>query len=116
MEKVRWWMVSAGIIGVLMLMLGIGNLIEEDGGPLYGQLVLLGFMVAGAALIVSGLAVGRRDRRTGGKLAGIGVLPGAVGVAFFWFPPAVLVGVLAIVTSWQAFRWADGVDRETATA
>ena len=115
--KVRWWMVSAGVIGVLMLMLGIGNALnEEDTGPLYGKLVLLAVMVAGASLILVGLTRLARGNEAGAKQVAFGVIPGSVGIAFFWFPPALLVGVLAIVTSVQAFRWAAGVDRGVVAA
>lgn len=100
--KIRWWMASASVIGVLMLMLGLGNLIDDDGGPLYGQLVLLAFMATGAGLIVAGLAKLRRGDERGARFVSIGVLPGAVGIAFFWFPPAVVAGVLAIVTATAA--------------
>ena len=114
--KVRWWMVTAPAIGVLMVMLGIGNLVEEDGGPLYGQLVLLAFMVTGAALIVTGLVLQRRQPARASKLVALGVAPGAVGVAFFWFPPAAAVGILAIVTSWKALTTGREIEREAVAA
>jgi hypothetical protein len=99
MEKVRWWMVSAAVIGVLMMMFGVGNLLDPDDGPLYGRLILLAVMTIGAALIVTGLTRLRRGDVTGGRLVAVGVLPGAIGVMFFWFPPALIAGVLAIVTA-----------------
>ena len=103
--KQRWWLASAMVIGVLMLMLGVGNLLNpDDTGPLFGQLVLLGVMATGAGLIGFGLLERRRDPARGSKIVAIGVLPGIVGLAFFWFPPAVLVGILAIMTSWTAYR------------
>ncbi len=103
--KTYWWTVSAAVIGVLMLMLGIGNLVDpDDSGPLYGQLILLAVMATGAALIVYGLVLLRRKQPRGSKLVAIGVLPGSVGIAFFWFPPAVAVGILALITSWVAFQ------------
>lgn len=115
--KIRWWMITAGIIGVLMLMLGMGNLLDpEDNGPLFGQLALLTVMVTGAALIGYGLVVYRRNEARGGKIVSVGVLPGAVGIAFFWFPPAVAVGVLALVTSWMAFRSAERVESGVTTS
>jgi hypothetical protein len=109
-------MVTAGAIGVLMVMLGIGNLIEEDGGPLYGQLILLAFMVTGAGLILAGLFLQRTQQARGSKLVALGVAPGAVGVAFFWFPPALAVGVLAIVTSWKALTTGREIEREAVSA
>lgn len=110
--KIRWWMITAAIIGVLMLLLGIGNLLDpDDNGPLYGQLVLLAVMATGAGLITYGLVLMRRTETRGAKFVSLGVLPGSVGIAFFWFPPAVIVGVLAIVTSWMAFVSADRLER-----
>ena len=115
--KIRWWMISAGVIGVLMLMLGIGNLVDpDDNGPLYGQIVLLSVMAAGAALITAGLVRMRHDPTRGSKLLAIGVLPGSVGIAFFWFPPAFAAGILAIVTSVVAFRAESAADSDTVAA
>ena len=106
--KTRWWTISAAVIGALMLMLGIGNLVDpDDTGPLYGQLLLLAVMATGAALIGYGLVLVRRNQPRGSKLVALGVLPGTVGIAFFWFPPAVAVGMLALVTSWAAFHSAE---------
>ena len=103
--KTRWWIASAAVIGTLMLMLGIGNLVDpDDPGPLYGQLILLAVMGTGAALIVYGLVLVGRNQPRGGKLVALGVLPGSVGIAFFWFPPAVALGMLALITSWVAFH------------
>jgi uncharacterized membrane protein HdeD (DUF308 family) len=108
-------MVSAVVIAGLMLMLGIGNLFNpEDTGPLYGKLLLLAVMATGAGLIGYGLVLRRRDESRGNKTVAVGVLPGMVGLAFFWFPPAVAVGVLAIATSWTAYR--EGVEREPSFA
>ena len=102
--KTRWWHISAIVIGVLMLILGIGNLVDpDDTGPLYGQLILLAVMATGAVLVASGLVLVRRNQALGSKLVAIGVLPGSIGIAFFWFAPAVAVGILALFTSWAAF-------------
>lgn len=113
--KIRWWHVSAGMIGVLMLMLGFGDLLSPDNtGPLYGRLILLGVMATGAALIIAGAVLLRRGQPRGSKMVALGVLPGSVGIAFFWFPPAVAVGVLSLVTSWAAFNSASELSREPA--
>jgi hypothetical protein len=110
-------MFSAGAIGILMLMLGIGNLVDpDDTGPLYGQLILLAVMATGTALIVFGLVLVPRNEALGCKLVSLGVLPGSVGIAFFWFLPAVAVGVLALATSWVAFQSGQRLERETAAS
>lgn len=115
--KTRWWIVSAAVIGALMLMLGIGTLVDrDDTGPLYGQLILLAVMATGATLIVYGLVLIRRNQVRGSKLVALGVLPGSVGIAFFWFPPAVAVGILAIITSWTALRSAAKLESQIASS
>ena len=115
--KTRWWNVSAAAIGALMLMLDIGNLVDpDDTGPLYGQLILFAVMTTGAALIVYGHVLVRRSQPRGSMLVAVGVLPGSVGIAFFWFPPAVAVGILALVTSWAAFQSTKKPKRQVATS
>ena len=116
--KTHWWMVSSAVIALLMLMLGIGNLIDpDDTGPLYGQLALLAVMASGAALIGYGIVLLlRRDDRLGAKLVGLGVAPGAVGIAFFWFWPAVVIGLLALASSGAAFQAAGRLERRAATS
>ena len=115
--ETHWWHVSAAVIGALMLMLGIGDLASPDNtGPLYGQLILLAVMATGAGLIAYGLVLYRRNQPRGSKLVALGVLPGSVGIACFWFPPAVAVGILALITSWAAFRSAGDLERQTATS
>jgi len=114
--KTRWWMISAGVIGASMLALGIGNLIDHDGGPLYGQLTLLAVMAAGAGLILSGLVLVRRNQVRGARFVALGVLPGTVGLALFWFPPALAVGILAPITSWAAFQSVGKLEHQTASS
>ena len=109
MKNARWWMWSASLVAVLMVVLGVGNLIDDDGGPLYGKLIFAAVLVGAAALVAVGVRRRSSDRVAGNRLIGIGVLPGASGIALFWFPPAVAVGVLALVTSVAAFRDAKSV-------
>ena len=115
--KTRWWHVSAVVIGVLMLMLGIGNLVDpDDTGPLYGQLILLAVMATGALLVGYGLVLVRRNQARGSKLVALGVLPGSIGLAFFWFLPAVAVGILALITSWVAFQSTEQLEQQVASS
>ena len=103
MNVSKWWIWSAGTISLLMVALGVGNLVEEDGGPLYGRLIFAAVLVAGAALIASGIWTRRTRRELGSRLVAIGVLPGVSGVALFWFPPAVAMGLLALASRVAAF-------------
>ena len=73
-------------------------------------------MATGAALIVTGLVLLSRNVPAGSRFIALGVLPGSVGIAFFWFPPAVAVGILAIATSWAAFRSGEDVVRQAVRA
>lgn len=115
--KTRWWMISAGVIGASMLALGIGTLVDrDDHSSLFYQLAFFAGMAAGAALILSGLVLVGRNPVRGSRFVAVGVLPGMVGLAFFWFPPAVAVGVLAIITSWAAFRSGGKLKHQTASS
>ena len=112
--RTRWWIVSAAVIGAMMLILGVGTLVDpDDTGPLHGRLILLAVMATGATLVGYGLVLVRREQVRGSKLVALGVLPGSVGIALFWFPPAVAVGVLALITSWAAFQSARKLDGQT---
>lgn len=110
-----WWLVGAGVMAAMQLVFGFGNLAEDDGGPLFGQLMLIAVTLTGAALVVTGLVSRRRNRRLGSFLIGIGVLPSALAITLFWFPPAVLYGILAIAIVWMAFRDAAVKNREALT-
>ena len=104
MNDSKWWLWSAGLIAVLMVMLGVGNLIEDDGGAIYGRILFAAVLIGGASLVAAGFAARASRPELSNKLVALGVLPGAAGIAFFWFPPAVAVGILAIMTSVAAYR------------
>ena len=114
MKVSRWWIVSAALISALMVVLGVGNLVEDDGGPLSGRIIFAAVLALGASLVVAGLIVRRSRPALGAKLVAIGVLPGASGLAFFWFPPALVVGALAIATAVAAAK--DSTERPTRNA
>ena len=119
MNVSKWWIWSAGVIAVLMVALGVGNLIEDDGGPLWGQIIFAAVLFAGATLIASGIWTRVTRRELGSRLIAIGVLPGISGLALFWFPPAVAVGLLAMASSVAAFadsRGAKTVSTKKAVA
>jgi hypothetical protein len=99
MKVSRWWIATAVLISALMVVLGVGNLTEDDGGPLHGRIIFAAVLILGAVLVVAGLILRRRRPALGAKLVAVGVLPGASGLAFFWFPPAAVVGALAIATA-----------------
>jgi hypothetical protein len=113
MNVSKWWIWSAAIVAVLMVALGAGNLIEDDGGPLWGQIIFAAVLFSGAVLVASGIWARRTRRELGSRLVAIGVLPGVSGIALFWFPPAVAVGLLALASSIAAF--ADSRGAKTAS-
>ena len=101
--KQNWWIVVAGLMAALQVFGGVGNL-EDDGGPLYGRVAFLGLTIAGAVFVANGVVLRNRNRSIGSTLIGVGVLPSTAGVLLFWFPPAVIYGILAIVVAVVAFR------------
>ena len=70
MWKQKWWLSAAGLIGLAMAVFGIGNLLGDDGGPLYGKIVAAAAAVAFADLILGGLAVRDRNEARGSLING----------------------------------------------
>ncbi len=103
MFREKWWLMAAGLIAVALATFGIGNLLEDDGGPLYGKIVAASVGVAFAALIIGGLAVRDRNRARSSLMIGVGLLPATLLTSLFWFPPVAAVGVLSIFVAWKAF-------------
>ena len=102
--KEQWWRIAAGFIAVGFAFLGIGNMLEDDGGPLYGRILAAAVAVAAALLIAAGLIIRRRNRKLGSAMIGVGTLPASVLILFFWWPHVALFGVLAIVVTVRAFN------------
>lgn len=114
MKKFTWWVIAAALIAGMQVIFGVGNLIEDDGGPLYGQILFLAVLAAGAALTAAGIRVRGRDRARGGAMIAVGILPSMTGVTFVWFPPAVACGALALVVAIVAFTDGPRSPREPA--
>lgn len=108
MVKRNWWIGVAAAMAAMQTAFGFTNLVEDDGGAMPWRLTAFAIMVMGAVLIVMGIAARQRGRTRGSVLVGIGVLPSALGIAFFWFPPAVAYGIVAILVAATAFREASG--------
>jgi len=100
--KREWWIVAAGFVGLSMAVLGVGNMLADDPGPLYGKVTAAVVGVGLCAVIFSGIAMRSRRPARGSHLVGFGVLPAAVLVMFVWFPPVALIGLLAIVVAVRA--------------
>ncbi len=103
-KAVVWWVVVAAVMAAMQVMFAVGNLVEDDGGPLYGQLALVAVMLLGAGLIATGIARRVRRRTPASLLIAVGVLPSLLGISLVWFPPAVIYGLLALVVAYVAYR------------
>jgi hypothetical protein len=112
--KRNWWVVAALVIAPLEIAFGIGNLIEDDGGPLYGRVLAAVIFVTAGLLTLSGVATRIRYPVAGNRMIAVGVLPMGAAVSLLWFPPAVAFGILAIVVAVVAFRNAGSVGAESA--
>jgi hypothetical protein len=109
-----WWMVVAAVVGVAEVVVGIGNLasyVDDERRSLVSA--LLAFLVASgtAALVFGGLAIRRRNRSRGSAALAVGMFPGCCAIVFWWFPPAVAVGVLCMIAT--TFATLDAVDSRT---
>lgn len=104
MKETPWWVWTAGATAIWMTVLAIGNLIEDDGGPFYGQVLFATVLIGGAIAVAIGVRLRSSRPERGATLVGFGVIPAVSGIALFWFPPAVAAGVLALATCVAAFR------------
>ena len=100
----NWWIALAVVLAPLEIAFGIGNLVEDDGGPFYGRVLAAVIFVAAGLLTLAGAALRARYAVAGSRMIAVGVLPMGAAVMIVWFPPAMAVGVLAIVISVIAFR------------
>ena len=104
MNRSNWWIWSAGLVAILMVALAVGNLVDDDGGPLYGQLLFAAVLIGGAVSVAVGIKMRADETVRSSWFIGFGVLPGCLGIALFWFPPAVAAGLLAMASAIAAFR------------
>lgn len=105
--KTGWWLVAALLIAPIFALLGIGDLMEEASGPLYGRIFAATVGVTAAVVIVTGLIVRRRNKVLGSAMIGVGVLPGTFLIMMFWFPPVALFGLLCAAVAITALIDAD---------
>ncbi len=117
--KTGWWRLAAAMIGPIIAYLGIGDLMTPESGPLYGRIGAATAGVAGCTAIYAGLIVRRHKKAIGSYLIAAGTLPGTFLMAFFWFPPVALIGVLSlavvIAAAVDAPKHGPDVARESVT-
>lgn len=105
--RTDWWRILALPLALFVAVAGIGLPFEpqETAGPNWqaGAIAYAVATVLGLGMVVAGLIIRKRNRKTGSTLIAVGVMPGFPMTIFFWFPPVALVGVLSIVISLKAF-------------
>jgi TctA family transporter len=114
-----WWMVVAVVIGVGELVLGIGNVVSfltDDRRDFVSAFVAFLTATGAAALVFGGMAIRRTNRPRGGAMVAVGMFPGCLAIVFFWFPPAVAVGLVSIVATAFAIVDATGSRQELSEA
>lgn len=118
--KWSWWTVAAATIGIALLVLGVGNivsLIRDDRRSAVSAIVAFLAASSAAALVFGGLflRLRRPERPVGSWAIAVGVFPGSMAIVFFWFPPAVVIGVFCMVVTMRAVIDALAL-RETLTS
>lgn len=113
--RTGWWRAAAVLVAVVLAAAGGSTLLEPATGPWYQYTLGRAALVLAPIAIATGLVLRPRRRWQGSALVGIGVLPGALAVVLFWYPPALLFGTFSLAVACAA---ADDVDdaRRTAVA
>lgn len=101
--RTDWWRILALPLSLFTVLAGIGNMIEDTEGALFGRIAYAAVTVLGLGLVVAGLIVRRKNRKVGSSLIAVGVMPAFPLTIMFWFPPVALIGVLSIAISINAF-------------
>lgn len=101
--RTDWWRILALPLSLFTVFVGIGNLIEDTEGALFGRIAYAVVAVIGLGLVITGLVVRKKNRMVGSTMIAFGVMPAFPMTIVFWFPPVALVGVLSIVISIMAF-------------
>lgn len=101
--RTDWWRILAPPLSLFLVFAGIGNMIEDTEGALFGRIAYAVVTVVGLGLVIAGLITRKRNRRIGSTMIAVGVMPGFPLTIMFWFPPVALIGVLSIVISIMAF-------------
>jgi hypothetical protein len=106
--KSGWWRIAAAFIAILLAAAGVSSFFEPAAGHwakhVFGNAALL----CGPALVVTGLIVRPRRTRPGDLMILLGVLPATAALVLFWYPPALILGILAAavciaaLTDWEA--------------
>ncbi|HEX8770647.1 MAG TPA: hypothetical protein VF711_07760 [Acidimicrobiales bacterium] len=115
----KWWMVVAVVIGIGELVLGIGNVVSyltDDRRDFVSAFVAFVAATSAATLVFGGMAIRRTNRPRGSGVMAVGMFPGCLAVVFFWFPPAVAVGLVSMVATALTILDATGSGQELSEA
>lgn len=93
--RTGWWRIAAGLIATVLAIGGIGIVVEPGPGPWYKTVSGATALFGGVVLIVVGLAIRRRNTNAGSALIAVGVVPGVAATVLFWFPPALVFGLIS---------------------
>jgi hypothetical protein len=90
----RWWPHAAVVLATGVAFVAITTFVESD-DPMYQRVLTTAVLLGAAGLAIAGVAIRPRNRRLGAMLAAIGTLPAVAPIVLFWFPPALVIGLVA---------------------
>ncbi|MEZ5175480.1 MAG: hypothetical protein R2823_04660 [Acidimicrobiia bacterium] len=102
--KKNWWLAVAVISLVMLGGFGFGMGFEGDQPFDVLTLVFVSIEFAASLAILAGLVIRPKRRVLGSRLIGIGLIPGGLSLlAFWWFPPFILLALVLLAASVAAF-------------
>lgn len=105
--RTDWWRILALPLSLFIAVAGVSLPFqpEENAGPNWqvGAIAYAVVTIVGLGLVIGGLIIRKRNRKTGSSMIAVGVMPGFPMTIMFWYPPVAAVGVLSTVISVMAF-------------
>ena len=101
--RTDWWRIVAVPLSLVLVYAGVGNLITDTEGALFGRVAYVVVSVLGLGLVIAGLLIRKKNRMVGSTMIAVGVMPGLPLIIMFWFPPALAIGILSAAVSLTAF-------------
>lgn len=89
-------MVGAVLIAATTEILAIGNLVSHDEGAIASKVLVFIAATIPATLVLGGLVLRRRRPVIASAAVAVGCLPGCAALMFWWFPPAVIAGLVSM--------------------
>ncbi len=101
--RTDWWRMAALPVSVLICVGGVGNMIADTEGALFGRIAYAAASVIGVGFVMWGLRSRGRNRKLGSTLIAAGLMPGLMLLLMVWFIPALLLGFVSAAISLAAF-------------